>query len=152
MHSEHAARLASLSYRLRGLGMGGAVLHVGAHPDDEDVGLLSYLTGKFGVRAVYWSATRGEGGQNRLNAYRDEALGIYRTWESLAARAVDGGECLFGPFYNSGTARMPRRRSSSGDERPSSGRSSGRFDSFNRTSSSPDGRARPMTSTAITRR
>ena len=105
MHSEHAARLASLPYRLRGLGMGGAVLHVGAHPDDEDVGLLSYLTGKFGVRAVYWSATRGEGGQNRLNAYRDEALGIYRTWESLAARAVDGGECLFGPFYDFGYSK-----------------------------------------------
>ena len=30
-----------LIYQLRGLGMAGAVLHVGAHPDDEDVGLRS---------------------------------------------------------------------------------------------------------------
>ena len=75
-----------LLYRLRGLGMAGAVLHIGAHPDDEDIGLLTYLVRKYGVRAVYWSATRGEGGQNRLNAYREEALGVYRTWESLAAR------------------------------------------------------------------
>ena len=32
-----------LIYRLRGLSMGGAVLHIGAHPDDEDVGLKDLL-------------------------------------------------------------------------------------------------------------
>src|SRR5437763_11016931 len=99
---------AQLVYRLRGLGMAGTVLHIGAHPDDEDISLLAYLTHKWGVRAVYWSATRGEGGQNRINAYTGEALGVYRTWESLAARAVDGGECLLVPFTISGTARMPK--------------------------------------------
>jgi LmbE family N-acetylglucosaminyl deacetylase len=69
------------------------------------IGLLAYLTHKRGVRAVYWSATRGEGGQNRINAYTEEALGVYRTWESLAARAIDGGECLFGPFYDFGYSK-----------------------------------------------
>ena len=98
-----------LVYRLRGLGMAGTVLHIGAHPDDEDIGLLAYLTHKWGVRAVYWSATRGEGGQNRINAYTGEALGVYRTWESLAARAVDGGECLFGPFYDFGYSKNAER-------------------------------------------
>ena len=82
--------------------MGGAILHIGAHPDDEDVGLLAYMARKFGVRIVYWSATRGEGGQNRIGSYKGEALGIYRTWESLDARLVDGGEALFGPFYDFG--------------------------------------------------
>jgi LmbE family N-acetylglucosaminyl deacetylase len=96
---------AQLLYRLRGLGMAGTVLHIGAHPDDEDIGLLAYLTHKWGVRAVYWSATRGEGGLNRINAYTGAALGVYRTWESLAARAVDGGECLFGPFYDFGYSK-----------------------------------------------
>lgn len=91
-----------LAYLVKSLGMGGAVLHIGAHPDDEDVGLLAYLSHKYGVRAVYWSATRGEGGQNRVNGYQNEALGIFRTWESLSARSLDGGECLFGPFYDFG--------------------------------------------------
>jgi len=82
--------------------MGGAVLHIGAHPDDEDGGLMAYMSRKYGIRTVYWSATRGEGGQNRIGPYQGEALGIYRTWESLDARAIDGGETLFGPFYDFG--------------------------------------------------
>jgi LmbE family N-acetylglucosaminyl deacetylase len=98
-----------LIYRLRGLAIAGAILHIGAHPDDEDVGMLAYMARKFGLRIVYWSATRGEGGQNRIGPDRSEALGVYRTWESLAARAVDGGEALFGPFYDFGYSK-------SGDE------------------------------------
>jgi LmbE family N-acetylglucosaminyl deacetylase len=94
-----------LIYRLRGLGMGGAVLHIGSHPDDEDVGLMAYLAHKFGVRIVYWSATRGESGQNRIGPDKQEALGIYRTWESLSAGIVDGGEALFGPFYDFGFSK-----------------------------------------------
>ena len=54
------SRNIDLIYRLRGLGMAGAVLHVGAHPDDEDSGLMAYMARKFGVRIVYWSATRAE--------------------------------------------------------------------------------------------
>ncbi|RLB37790.1 MAG: hypothetical protein DRH12_13830, partial [Deltaproteobacteria bacterium] len=95
----------SLLYKLRGLPMACNVLHIGAHPDDEDAGLIPYLSRKFGVRVVYWSATRGEGGQNRIGPYRDEALGVYRTWESLAARDVDGGKCLFGPFIDFGYSK-----------------------------------------------
>ncbi len=94
-----------LIYRLRGLGMAGAILHIGAHPDDEDVGLMAYAARKLGVRIVYWSATRGEGGQNRLGPDTQEALGVYRTWESLAVRSVDGGEALFGPFYDFGYSK-----------------------------------------------
>jgi LmbE family N-acetylglucosaminyl deacetylase len=85
--------------------MAGAVLHVGAHPDDEDSGLLAYLAHGLNVRTVYWSATRGEAGQNRLNSYRGEALGVFRTWESEDARAIDGAEALFGPFYDFGYSK-----------------------------------------------
>ena len=91
-----------LLYRMRGLRMIGTVLHVGTHPDDEDAGLIAFMSRKHGARIVYWSATRGEAGQNRLGTYSGDALGIYRTWESLAARALDGGESLFGPFYDFG--------------------------------------------------
>lgn len=108
--SSNPDRNARLVHRLKRLGMAGAVLHIGAHPDDEDIGLLAYLSRKLGVRTVYWSATRGEGGQNRIGPYVEESLGIFRTWESLNARAIDGCECLFGPFYDFGysnTAEKP---------------------------------------------
>jgi LmbE family N-acetylglucosaminyl deacetylase len=100
---------ADLIYRLRSLPVAGAVLHVGAHPDDEDSGTIAYLSRGMGVRTVYWSATRGEGGQNRLGPEKGEALGIVRTWESLQARQVDGGEVLYGPFVDFGFSK-------SGDE------------------------------------
>lgn len=92
----------TLLYKLRGLGMSGTVLHIGAHPDDEDGGLMAYIAHKYSARIIYWSATRGEGGQNRIGHYSGDALGIYRSWESLDARMVDGGEALFGPFYDFG--------------------------------------------------
>jgi len=95
-------RVEQLLYRIRGLRMIGHVLHVGAHPDDEDAGLMAFVSRKYGARIVYWSATRGEAGQNRIGAYSGDALGIYRTWESLAARAIDGGESWYGPFYDFG--------------------------------------------------
>ncbi len=96
---------ADITTSFRRLGMAGVVLQFGAHPDDEDAGLITYMARKHAVRVVYWSATRGEGGQNRIGPYKAEALGIYRTWESLAARALDGGEALFGPFYDFGFAK-----------------------------------------------
>src|SRR4051794_5874683 len=98
-------RIEHLVYRLRGLRMIGNVLHIGTHPDDEDAGLMSFISRKYGARIAYWSATRGEAGQNRLGPYAGEALGIYRTWESLAARALDGGESLFGPFIDFGYSK-----------------------------------------------
>jgi len=94
-----------LTYALRGLGLAAAVLHLGVHPDDEEVGMIAHLARGVGARTVYWSATRGEGGQNRMSHERAEALGVLRTWESLAARAVDGGEVLYGPFYDFGFSK-----------------------------------------------
>ena len=77
---------ADLLYRLRSLPLAATALQVGAHPDDEEAGMIAYLSRGLGVRTVYWSATRGEGGQNRIGPQRGEALGIVRTWESLDAR------------------------------------------------------------------
>ncbi|MGE5274356.1 MAG: PIG-L family deacetylase [Verrucomicrobiota bacterium] len=98
MPDEHHRTGTDLVYRLRSLPVAANVLIVGAHPDDEENGLLALLTRHHGSRAVYWSATRGEGGQSRIAPYTGADLGVFRTWESLAARELDGGECLFGPF------------------------------------------------------
>jgi LmbE family N-acetylglucosaminyl deacetylase len=96
---------ADLLRLLRSLPLAGDALYVGAHPDDEENGLIALLAYGRGVRAVYWSATRGEGGQSRIAPYAGDELGVYRTWESLAARRVDGGEALFGPFYDYGFSK-----------------------------------------------
>ncbi|MBN1662225.1 MAG: PIG-L family deacetylase [Deltaproteobacteria bacterium] len=82
--------------------MNARVLFVGAHPDDEDIGMMFYFFRKHYAKPIYWSATRGEGGQNRVNHYQGNALGVFRTWESLRVRALDGGESLFGPFRDFG--------------------------------------------------
>ena len=94
-----------LIYRLRALPVAGAVLQLGAHPDDEDTGMLVTMSHGLGARAVYWSATRGEGGQNRRGPEHEDALGVVRTWESLQARELDGGEVLYGPFYDYGFSK-----------------------------------------------
>ncbi|NYJ06404.1 cyclic nucleotide-binding domain-containing protein [Petropleomorpha daqingensis] len=91
--------------RIRALANAGAVLHLGAHPDDEDSGMVAYMSRRHAARTVYWSATRGEGGQNRRGPERNEALGVVRTWESLDARRLDGGEVLYGPFYDFGFSK-----------------------------------------------
>ena len=52
---------------------------------------MAYIAHKYNARIIYWSATRGEGGQNRIGPYAGDALGIYRSWESRDARTVDGG-------------------------------------------------------------
>jgi len=100
-----SANGADLQLAVRALGAARSVLHIGAHPDDEDVGMISYVTRKLGGRVVYWSATRGEGGQNRIGPYNNEFLGVYRTWESQQARAIGGGESLFGPFIDFGFSK-----------------------------------------------
>jgi LmbE family N-acetylglucosaminyl deacetylase len=90
---------------IRALAGANALLHLGAHPDDEDSGMVAYMSRRHAARTVYWSATRGEGSQNRRGPERAEALGIVRTWESLDARRVDGGQVLYGPFYDFGFSK-----------------------------------------------
>ena len=100
MPDDRRSAAASLVYLVRSLGTTGDVLYVAAHPDDEDSGLIAMLAHGHAARVVSWSATRGEGGQSRVAPYTGRELGIYRTWESVDARAVDGGESWFGPFYD----------------------------------------------------
>ncbi len=81
--------------RIERLQVVGTVLYVAAHPDDENTRLISWLSGERGLRTAYLSMTRGGGGQNLLGAEQAELLGVLRTGELLAARAIDGGEQRF---------------------------------------------------------
>lgn len=73
----------------------GTVLHVAAHPDDENTQLITYLAKGRHYRSGYLSVTRGDGGQNEIGPEFDAELGVARTQELLAARRIDGGRQFF---------------------------------------------------------
>ena len=72
-----------------------SAMHTGAHPDDEDSGLLAYLARKEQARTVYLALNRGEGGENVIGPDLFENLGVIRTEELLQARRLDGGQQMF---------------------------------------------------------
>jgi LmbE family N-acetylglucosaminyl deacetylase len=86
---------AGLGQLLKRLQTVASVMHTGAHPDDEDSGLLAYLARKEQARTVYLSLNRGDGGQNVIGEELFEQLGVIRSEELLQARRLDGGEQLF---------------------------------------------------------
>ncbi|NUQ21206.1 MAG: hypothetical protein HOQ09_09625 [Gemmatimonadaceae bacterium] len=81
------------------------VLVIGAHPDDEDTQLITWLARGHRVETAYLSLTRGDGGQNLLGNELGEALGAIRTEELLAARRIDGAEQYFGRAYDFGFSK-----------------------------------------------
>ncbi len=81
------------------------MLHTGAHPDDEDSGLLAYLARGRQARTAYLSLTRGDGGQNLIGPELYETLGVIRTDELLAARALDGAEQFFSRAFDFGFSK-----------------------------------------------
>jgi LmbE family N-acetylglucosaminyl deacetylase len=85
----------------------GSVLYVGAHPDDENTRLLSYLAKDRLYRTGYLSLTRGDGGQNLIGNEQGIELGLIRTQELLAARRIDGAEQFFTRAYDFGFSKSP---------------------------------------------
>ncbi|MEZ5429478.1 MAG: PIG-L family deacetylase [Pyrinomonadaceae bacterium] len=81
------------------------VMHIGAHPDDEDSDLLAYLARAENARTVYLSLTRGDGGQNVIGPELFESLGVIRSEELLQARRLDGGEQLFSRAFDYGFSK-----------------------------------------------
>lgn len=81
------------------------VLMIGAHPDDEDTALLAALARGMGARTAYLSLSRGEGGQNVIGPELGEGLGLVRTGELLAARALDGAEQYFTRAFDFGFSK-----------------------------------------------
>lgn len=66
------------------------VMNTGAHPDDEQSGMLAWFRFGLGMRVVVACSTRGEGGQNILGPDRGGLLGVLRSREmEEAARVLD---------------------------------------------------------------
>ena len=95
----------ALAHALRQLGANKRVLFIAAHPDDESTQLLTYLSRGLGVQVAYLSLTRGEGGQNLIGSELGLDLGIIRSEELLAARAVDGAVQFFTRAYDFGFSK-----------------------------------------------
>lgn len=102
-----ARNAAETELALKKLGVTGSVLFVGAHPDDENTALLSYLASERKVRTAYLSITRGDGGQNLIGTEKGELLGLVRTQELLAARRIDGAEQFFTRAIDFGYTKSP---------------------------------------------
>jgi LmbE family N-acetylglucosaminyl deacetylase len=86
---------AEIRLALEKLNVLGTVLYIGAHPDDENTGLIAYWAKERKYRAAYLSITRGDGGQNLIGTEKGSDIGILRTQELLGARRFDGGEQFF---------------------------------------------------------
>lgn len=86
---------AAILQELRAFREMGSVLHIAAHPDDENTQLITYLSRGRNYRTAYLSLTRGDGGQNLLGPELGAELGLARTHELLAARRLDGGRQFF---------------------------------------------------------
>jgi LmbE family N-acetylglucosaminyl deacetylase len=98
---------AEIDRELRSLATTGTVLHLAAHPDDENTELITYLSLGRGYRTAYLSLTRGDGGQNELGSDFGEKLGVLRTQELLAARRLDHGRQFFTRAIDFGFSKSP---------------------------------------------
>ncbi len=97
--------LVAVAQLLRGLGSVKRVLVIGAHPDDEDTGLLAVLVRGLGADAAYLALNRGEGGQNLIGPEFGVGLGLLRTEELLAARRLDSASQYFSRAYDFGYSK-----------------------------------------------
>ena len=68
-----------IHHELQKLNFLGSVLYLGAHHDDENTRLISYLSNHLNARTAYLSLTRGDGGQNLIGPELKASLGMIRT-------------------------------------------------------------------------
>jgi LmbE family N-acetylglucosaminyl deacetylase len=97
-----AAALQQLLVKLR---TRASMMMIVAHPDDEDGGFLTYESRGQGARVAMLTLTRGEGGQNLMSADFDDALGLIRTQELLAADRYEGVDQYFGTEVDFGFSK-----------------------------------------------
>jgi len=95
----------ALQQLLRKLRTRASFMLIVAHPDDEDNGMLTYLSRGQGARVATFTLNRGEGGQNLMSADFDDALGLIRTQELLAADRYMGVDQFFGTEIDFGFSK-----------------------------------------------
>ncbi len=98
---------AELQLAINKLNVLGSALHIAAHPDDENSGLLAYLANEELIETAYLSLTRGDGGQNLIGTELRESLGAIRTQELLEARKIDGAKQFFSRANDFGFSKHP---------------------------------------------
>ena len=97
-----APALAQLLLKLR---TRASLMLIVAHPDDEDGGMLTYESRGQGARVAMLTLNRGEGGQNLMSGDFDDALGLIRTQELLAADRYMGVDQFFGSVVDFGFSK-----------------------------------------------
>jgi LmbE family N-acetylglucosaminyl deacetylase len=95
----------ALQQLLRKLRTRASFMLIVAHPDDEDNGMLTYLSRGQGARVAMLTLNRGEGGQNLMSADFDDALGLIRTQELLAADRYMAVDQFFGTEVDFGFSK-----------------------------------------------
>jgi LmbE family N-acetylglucosaminyl deacetylase len=94
-----------LAQTLKKLGTRASLMLLVAHPDDEDGGMLTYESRGQGARVAMMTLNRGEGGQNLMSADFEDALGLVRTQELLAADRYMGVDQMFGTVVDYGFSK-----------------------------------------------
>lgn len=117
VRAEYDTGAIGLAQLLKRLQTTASAIHTGAHPDDEDSGLLAYLARGDNARTAYLSLNRGEGGQNVIGAEIFEPLGVIRTEELLQARRLDGGQQFFTSVMDYGFSKKREEAASIWGER-----------------------------------
>ncbi len=81
------------------------VLHIIAHPDDEDSGTLTLLSRGLGADVTIASITRGESGANLITSDAFDRLGVLRTLEFRRAARFYGARLRFTRFADFGYSK-----------------------------------------------
>jgi LmbE family N-acetylglucosaminyl deacetylase len=100
---------------LQRLNVLGSVLMIGAHDDDDDTQLLTYLSRELHLRTAYLSLARGTGAQNRIGPERGDAMGVLLTQEALAARSLQNVEQYYTRVFDFGFSKTLRETMSRWD-------------------------------------
>ncbi|MDE0649500.1 MAG: PIG-L family deacetylase [Gammaproteobacteria bacterium] len=81
--------------RILKLGTTASLLHVTAHPDDENSGMLTFASRGWGARTALLSLNRGEAGANAIGPELFDGLGLIRTRELVLAGRYYGLDDLY---------------------------------------------------------